>query len=123
MSKRGLALFMIPVITIIAIAYISYQDVRYKTGKLTIIQRYDFNSTSMDYELAHDGVAHAKFDGKDISIIMDSYGSGALESEEYSSYYQYLVKDENKMRRIFSPSGSLKKGDIIEIIYHGSMSE
>lgn len=121
--KRVLTIFLLALgIIIIVIPLAIYQDIRYKSGQLTIIQKYEPNS-QMHYEIAHYGVVNAKMDGKDIGIKVDSYGSGPIPSELKSSSHYYLAKDKYKVRRIASSSGFLKKGDVIEITYNGSMKE
>lgn len=124
MLKRGFAIFLLTLgIIIIVIATAIYQDIRYKSGELTILQRYEPNNPNMTYEPAYYGVVDAKFEGEDIPIIVESHGSSAIVSDEYSSYYLYLAKDKYKVRRISSPLGTLKKGDIIKIMYKGSMKD
>jgi len=124
MLKRGLVIFLLVLgILIVVIPLAIYQDIRYKSGELTIIKRYEPNGSNMEYEVAYYGVVEAKFEGKKIIIKVDSYGGGPIENEEYDSYYFYLAKDNYKVRRIASPADYLKKGDIIEIIYNGSMKE
>ena len=124
MLKRGIAIFLLVLgIFIIVISIAIYQDIRYKSGEITILQRYEPNNPNMEYELAYYGVVDGKFKGKNIPIIVDSYGSGAIGMEENSSFYVYLAKDKYKVRRIATPLGTLKKGDIIKIIYNGSMKE
>ncbi|MEH7501534.1 hypothetical protein V7152_05715 [Neobacillus drentensis] len=77
--KRGLPIIiLILAITIIVFALAIYQDIRYKTGELIIVQKYEQNSINTDYDLAHYGVVDAKFKGKDITIIVDSYGSSGI---------------------------------------------
>ena len=116
MLIRGIAIFLLTLgIIIIVIATAIYQDIRYKSGELTILQRYEPNNQNMTYELAYYGVVDAKFDGEDIPIIVESHGSSAIVSDENSSYL-YLAKDKYKVRRISSPLGTLKKGEIIKIM-------
>jgi hypothetical protein len=112
---------LLPIFAVIIVAYLFYQEISYKSGKLIILKPYVPNE-QMAYEVAYYGVTHATFEGEDIIVIIDSYGSGPTPGEK-DPYYYYLAKDNHKVRRIRTSLDTLKKGDIIEITYKGSMRE
>ena len=120
MPKKVWLWIIIPLFAMMIVAYLFYQEISYKSGELIVIKPYVPNE-HMVYEVAHYGVANASYKGRDVAIDIDSYGGGQIQGEK-DSYY-YLVKDDYKVRRIRTPLSSLKKGDVIEITYRGSMRE